>query len=146
MQVEGDSAKDSTSESVESRAQAQKKMVEELKVQWKQLWSERLNDKVRAEDISGKNYDHLQVERGTIIHASRDFKPLNFREILEQHRVDNPQCYVQPDVNVGGWTKFVKTEITSSRVQVAKRQNMYIAEKKVAQQPKKGGRGWLHVT
>jgi hypothetical protein len=146
LQVEGESTKESAGESVEGRVEAQKKMVEELKVQWKQLWSERLNDKVRAEDISGKNYDHLQVERGTIINASRDFKPLNFREILEQHKVEKPECFVQPDVNVGGWTKFVKTEITQNKIQVAKRQNMYIAEKKVAQQPKKGGRGWLHFT
>ncbi len=128
--------------------QEQKKLVEQLKLQWKQLWSERLNDKVRAEDISGSNYEHLRVEKGTIIHASRDFKPLNFKEILEQHRVDNPEAFVQPDVNLGGWTKFPRTEILAPTKQQreGKQQSMFLAEKKVAQQPKKGGRGWLHVT
>jgi hypothetical protein len=138
------STKDSEPETVEARGDEQKKMVEELRVQWKQLWNERLNDKVRAEDISASTYDSLKVERGTIIHATRDYKPLNFKEILEDHKIDNPQNYIAPDVNVGGWTKFVKTEITGKKPDLKKRQREYVAEKKVCQQPKKGGRGWLH--
>lgn len=120
-------------------------MVEELRGQWKSLWSERINDKVRAEDISNKNYESLQVEQGTIIHATRDFKPLNFKEILEQHKVENPDRYIQPDINQGGWTKFVKTEIIPLKSEGKKRERIYIPEKKTAQQPKKGGRGWLHL-
>lgn len=144
MQVTGDSTKDSADQTVEGRVEAQKKLVEELKSQWKQLWSERLNDKVRAEDISNSNYDSLHVERGTIIHASRDYKPLNFKDILEQHKVDNPENFVQPDVNVGGWAKFkIKTEIAPQK---SRRQSETLPEKKVTQQPKKGGRGWLHKT
>jgi hypothetical protein len=138
------STKDSEPETVEARGDEQKKMVEELRVQWKQLWNERLNDKVRAEDISASTYDSLKVERGTIIHATRDYKPLNFKEILEDHKIDNPQNYIAPDVNVGGWTKFVKTEITGKKPDLKRRQREYVAEKKVCQQPKKGGRGWLH--
>jgi len=144
VQVSGDSAKDSAEQTVEGRVQAQKKLVEELKIQWKQLWNERLNDKVRAEDISKSNYDSLHVERGTIIHASRDYKPLNFKDILEQHKVENPETFIQPDVNMGGWTKFVKTEITNQKPPNGKRQSEHIPEKKAGQQPKKGGRGWLH--
>jgi hypothetical protein len=146
LQVTGDSTKDSVEQTIESRVQAQKKLVEELKVQWKQLWSERLNDKVCAEDISNSNYDSLHIERGTIIHASRDYKPLNFKEILEQHKVDNPENFIQPDVNMGGWTKFVKTEINPQKTQKSKRQSEHLPEKKLSQQPKKGGRGWLHKT
>jgi hypothetical protein len=138
------STKDSEPETVEARGEEQKKMVEELRVKWKQLWNERLNDKVRAEDISASTYDSLKVERGTIIHATRDYKPLNFKEILEDHKIDNPQNYIAPDVNVGGWTKFVKTEITGKKPDLKRRQREYVAEKKVCQQPKKGGRGWLH--
>jgi hypothetical protein len=143
LQASSDQAKDSTPQTADERAEAQKKMVEELRVQWKQLWSDRLNDKVRAEDISASTYDSLRVERGTIIHASRDYKPLNFKEILEEHKVENPQNFIAPNVNVGGWTKFVKTEITSKSPQ-KRRQREYAVEKKVCQQPKKGGRGWLH--
>jgi hypothetical protein len=145
VQVNDDSTASVDEGTVEGKIRAQKKLVEDLKVQWKQLWSERLNDKVKAEDISKSNYDSLRVERGTVIHASRDFKPLNFKDILEQHMVENPENFIQPDVNQGGWSKFVKTEITSKkREQTCKR--TYVSPKKAVQQPKKGGRGWLHVT
>ncbi len=129
----------------ESRVEAQKKLVEQLKVQWKLLWSERFNDKVRAEDVSVGDYSSLHVERGTIIHASRDFKALNFKEILQQHMVENPDRYVQPDANDGGWNKFVKTKIISHAPPRTKRALEYVPKKREIQQPKKGGRGWLHM-
>jgi hypothetical protein len=135
-------------ESYENRAKAQKKLVEELKVQWKLLWSERFDDKERAEGISVGDYSLLRVERGTIIHATRDFKALSFKEILEQHMVENPDRFVQPETNVGGWTRFIKKEITNQSPQKSKRLASYIAEKpdaRVPQQLKKRGRGWLHT-
>lgn len=144
MQVSSDSTKGSEPQTADDRVQSQKKMVEELRVQWKQLWSERLNDKVRAEDISSSTYDSLRVERGTIIHATRDYKPLNFKDILEENKIENPQDFIAPNVNVGGWAKFVKTEIVPKKPDLKRRQREYVAEKKVCQQPKKGGRGWLH--
>jgi len=144
LQVSSDQAKDAGLQTADERAEAQKKLVEELRVAWKQLWSDRLNDKVRAEDISAASYESLRVERGTIIHASRDYKPLNFKEILEEHKVENPDNFIAPNVNVGGWTKFVKTEITAKKPHMKRRQRENVAEKKVCQQPKKGGRGWLH--
>ena len=132
--------------SVEGKINAQKQLVEDLKVQWKLLWSERFNDKVRAEGVSVGNYDVLRVERGTVIHATRDFKALNFREILSQHLVENPDRFIQPTANTGGWNKFVKTKIAENRIQQNKRALSYIPEKRTIQQPKKSGRGWLHIT
>jgi hypothetical protein len=133
--------------SCKTKAEAQKKLVDELKVQWKLLWAERFDDKVRAEGISVNDYEILLVERGTVIHATRDCKALNFKEILEKQLVENPERYIAPDVNVGGWTKFIKTEITPHGPQRSKRAN-YFAEKTPSkgdtQQAKKGGRGWLH--
>ena len=128
------------------RIKAQKELVEKLKVQWKLLWSERFNDKVRAEGVSVSDYASLSVERGTIIHATRDFKALSFKEILEQHLVEDIDRFVQPDAHVGGWNKFVKTEITGRKPQRSKRAASSVPEKRVVQQPKKGGRGWLHAT
>ena len=57
------------------------------------------------------DYASLRVERGTVVHATRDFKVLNFKEILEQHMVEDTDRFVQPNVDVGGWNKFVKTKI-----------------------------------
>ena len=140
---------DSANESCQSRVEAQKKLVEELKVQWKLLWVERFDDKVRAEGISVEDYSLLRVERGTIIHATRDFKALSFKEILDQHMVENPDRFVQPEAEVGGWNKFIKKEITGqSPRRRSKRLASYLDEKpgtRVAQQLKKRGRGWLHI-
>jgi hypothetical protein len=123
----------------------QKEMVEELKIQWKKLWQERVDDKVRAEGIATDDYFKLFVEKGTIIHATRDFKALNFKEILEQHQIANVDRFIPPSPYVGGWTKFVKTSITNQRKRKSTRASLYCEDKKEKQQPKKGGRGWLHL-
>ena len=123
----------------------QKEMVEELKTSWKQLWQERLDDKVRAEGVATNDYAKLFVEKGTIIHATRDFKALNFREILEQNQIANADRFIPPSPQVGGWNKFIKTNITSQRPRRNTRASLYREEKKEKQQPKKGGRGWLHL-
>lgn len=122
----------------------QKEFVEELRVEWKKLWSERLDDKVRAEGIAVNNYDNLFIDKGTIIHATRDFKVLNFKEILEEHEVMNAERYIPPDPHVGGWAKFVKMNITSQKLQ-RKEMAAEVTEGKERQQLKKSGRGWLHV-
>jgi hypothetical protein len=122
-----------------------KEMVEELKVQWRRLWQERVDDKIRAEGIAAADYCDLFVEKGTIIHATRNYKALNFKEILEQHQIVNADRFIPPSPQVGGWTKFIKTNITSLQPQRRKRASLYCADKKEKQQPKKGGRGWLHL-
>jgi len=122
-----------------------KEMVEELRVQWKRLWQERIDDKVRAEGVAITDYCDLFVEQGTIIHATRSFKALNFKEILEQHQVENAERYIPPDPHVGGWTKFIKTNVTNKQSRRRRRADFYRDECKCEkQQPKKGGRGWLH--
>jgi hypothetical protein len=134
--------------SVEARVEAKKKLIEELKTQWKLLWSERFDDRVRAEGVSVNDYAILDIDKGTIIHATKDFKILTLRQILEKHLVEDPERYIQPDVNVGGWNKFIKTEITGKVVK-RNRPAFEIADKcatKGRQQPKKSGRGWLHAS
>jgi hypothetical protein len=120
----------------------QKALVEELKGDWKKLWREKHNDKVRAEGVAVNDYCSLFVDKGTVIHANRDFKVLNFREILEMHQVS--ERYIPPNPQVGGWTRFVKESIPNKQVP-GKRKVEFFEEKKVKQQPKKGGRGWLHA-
>jgi hypothetical protein len=122
----------------------QKELVDELKVEWKKLWLERREDKVRAEGVAVSDYNMLFVDKGTIIHATRDFKALNFKEILEQHEVENAERYIPPDNVSGGWNKFIKDNISKNQVATKKRVERYVEEKKGTQQPKKSGRGWLH--
>jgi len=122
-----------------------KDVVEELKVEWKRLWLERLDDKIRAEGIAIQDYSSLFVDKGTVIHATRDYKALNFKEILEQHQIENTDRYIPPPKEVGGWNKFIKQQITSKNHFKIKQAELYESEKKEKQRPKKGGRGWLHV-
>jgi hypothetical protein len=122
----------------------EKERVEELKTEWKKLWQERFDDRLRAEGIAITDYSSLFVDQGTIIHATRDFKALNFKEILERHQIENAERFVQPNPHVGGWNKFIKTEIANNKPQRNKRAASYCPEKKEVQQSKKGGRGWLH--
>ena len=125
---------------------SQKEMVEELRIQWKKLWQERVDDKVRAEGVATADYCDLFVEKGTIIHATRNFKALNFKEILEQHQVENAERFIPPDPQTGGWNEFIKVNITNQRPRRKRRADFYCTEnKREKQQPKKGGRGWLHL-
>ena len=126
-------------------AEIQKEVVEGLKTDWKKLWQERFDDRERAEGVAVTDYTSLFVDQGTIIHATRDFKALNFKEILERHQVENVERIVQPSAQVGGWGKFIKTEITKQRPPMNRRAASYCPIKKEVQQPKKGGRGWLHI-
>jgi hypothetical protein len=123
----------------------QKEMVEELKTHWKQLWQERLDDKVRAEGVATNDYAKLFVEKGTIIHATRNFKALSFKEILEQNQIANAERFIPPSPQVGGWAKFVKTSVTVQKPQRSRRAELCCEPVKEKQQLKKGGRGWLHV-
>jgi hypothetical protein len=123
----------------------QKEIVEVLKIEWKKLWQERLNDNVSAESVAVQDYDQLFVDKGTIIHAIRDFKALYFKEILEEHKVKNAERYFPPDLRVGGWTKFVRTNITGQKTQRKRDANFCACEKEEKKQLKQNGRGWLHV-
>ena len=128
-------------------ALASKELVEELKKEWRSLWRERIDDKVRAEGIADKDYGMLFVERGTVIFATRKFKMLSFREILQLHGVIDVDRVVGPHPSVGGWGKFIRTVIApqrSSRLGRIKRTRRYFEGEKQKQQLKKGGRGWLH--
>ena len=124
----------------------QKEMVENLKVQWKSLWTTRVDDHVRAEGIANQDYSMLFVEKGTVIHATRKFKALSFKEILEQNKVQNLQRFIPPSPQVGGWAKFVKTQITiTSKKRVLDRHSYEpLVNNDQTRQMKKGGRGWLH--
>ncbi len=124
-------------------SESQKELVEKLKTEWKKLWQERVDDKVRAEGIAISDYSPLFVEQGTIIHATRDYKALNFKEILQKHEVENAERFIQPDPNVGGWNKFIKTKVTNKTPARNKRAEAYRSEKKETPQSKK--RGWLHI-
>ena len=120
-------------------------VIKELKMQWKTLWQERIDDKVRAEGIANRDYSMLFVEKGLVIFATKDFKALNFREILTCHKLADVDRVISPSPHVGGWGKFIRSVISSQKSSNRVRETRQRLEKeKQRQQLKKGGRGWLH--
>jgi hypothetical protein len=119
-------------------------MIETLRTQWKKLWQERLDDKLRVEGIATRDYPLLYIDKGTIIHATRNFKALNFREILEQHQIAHADRFISLNPEVGGWTKFIKTNVTNKHPRKNRPTVFDCGDKKKKLQPK-GSRGWLHL-
>lgn len=125
----------------------QKELVENIKGQWKKLWSERVDDHFLAEGIANNDYSLLTIEKGTIIHATRDFKALSLKEALEQNKVENSSKHIPPENQVGGWSKFIKTSYGNSRA-ARSSATADFGLRHTELQPqrlKKSGRGWLHI-
>ena len=121
--------------------------VKELKMQWKKMWCERFNDKVRAEGIAIGDYPFLFLERGTVVIAIRRYRVPDFFEILEHHRglmeVEKTVEYINP--LAGGWRKFIKS-ILSKQQRFTRRKKLKLPKNEAREslQKKKGGRGWIH--
>lgn len=122
---------------------------EELRRQWRILWRERVDDRVRAEGIADKDFELLFVEKGTVIVATRRYKQLEFKEILEEYNAPYETKVKQenPNPQVGGWRKFGR-EIAAKRDRRGKLRRTWFKDEAKGQrgnlQLKKGGRGWLH--
>jgi len=121
--------------------------VKELKMQWRRMWRERFDDKVRAEGIATEDYPLLFLECGTIVIATRKYKAPDFFEILEHHRglleVKKTSGYVNP--SVGGWGKFIRSVLSKQQCFTKRKRPEPLKPKgKETLQKKKGGRGWIH--
>lgn len=119
-----------------------KAFIEELKRQWKLLWVERIDDKLKAEGIASKDFQLLFVDRGTVIMATKDYKPLDFRQLLQQHDLVHDEGLV-PSPSTGGWGKFARE--VYGRKPGERRKRLFVKPESMSGQPKKGGRGWLHA-
>jgi hypothetical protein len=133
-EVEGMAGEESTAGSVEG-------FVAEVRGEWRCMWKERIDDPVRAEGIAGRDYDKLFVERGTVVLATRNFKLLTLKGILEQHKIENAERFAPTSPYGTGMRRF-------GRAYAYKRLNASEPKKAAVdkqRQLKKGGRGWLHI-
>jgi hypothetical protein len=115
-----------------------------LKEEWWNMWNERFDDKMRAEGVSVRDYQELFMNQGDIIFAGRNAKTASFSEVVEYW--SSQGFLYSPEPAIGGWGKFIRTEL---RTQVHSRAREFRdcrAERgKGNGQLKKSGRGWLHV-
>ena len=123
-----------------------KEFVDELRTEWKHLWQNRLDDKVRAEGIAKQDYSKLFVERGTIIKATRDYKPLDFFDIVHDYLGFDTEKAIPQNSTIGGWGKFVRNNIQKKKPPIKRTYSPPKPTQKKGQQQKKGGRGWLHTS
>lgn len=115
-----------------------------LKEEWTLLWRERFDDRVRAEGVAVRDYPLLFMDRGLVIFASRNANVPSFSEII-QFWTSQGVAYC-PSPTVGGWGKFIRTELRKvTHLRAAKFARDQPKSKSVKQQLKKGGRGWLHL-
>ena len=122
--------------------QSEQELAKELRLQWKRLWHDKIDDKIRAEGIAVDDYNQLFIEKGTIIHATRDYKDLKFKEILYQHKIFDIERYMPCDPSTGGLTKFIKNNITNKRHRDKKPPKQRIKKQQLR---KKNGRGWMNI-
>jgi hypothetical protein len=121
----------------------QREFRRKLKEEWKLLWTERFNDKIAAEQIAVRDYPLLFMDRGLVIFASRDAMAPRFSEIVAFWASQGTVC--APDPSVGGWGKFIRTELRSIILSGDRKfENGQPKHEKEKQQMKKSGRGWLH--
>ena len=112
-----------------------------LKIEWADLWKHKLTDEVKAEGVSVNDYPLLYVDRGEVIHATRDYKPLSFREILERHVGTEDASRVDLDPSVGGWRKFARQNFPVKGEKNVRRRHPGI-KSDLSQRQRKGGVGW----
>ena len=120
--------------------------LEDVKAEWKMLWRNRIDDKVRAEGIAKRDYSLLCVDQGTVIVATKDFKPVDLKEILSSYEIQNGERWDLPHPSVGGYGKFARTVLNKQkRAREWKATESVRSKKSKKTLPqKKGGRGWLH--
>ena len=114
-----------------------------VKEEWGLLWTERFDDRVRAEAVSVRDYPLVFTSRGHVIFATRNAKAPSFSQIMEVYASQG--LIYSPDPDVGGWGKFVRTHV--GRVAHSRARAFVNGQSKCekdGQHRKKGGRGWLH--
>jgi hypothetical protein len=119
-----------------------------VKEEWRLMWRERFDDRIRAEGVAIRDYplvstDRGFVTRGLVVFASRDAETPSFSEIVDFWASQG--LVYAPDPAVGGWGKFVRNFI----IRRSERRRILESAKPLngsckKQQLKKNGRGWLH--
>jgi len=99
----------------DSEAHVWDEVFRELKSEWRTMWLERYDDRVKAEGVARQDYSLLFVSRGTVVAATRRCKAPDFVEIVEQQRelsgVKPSSWYVNP--SVGGWGRFIRSTLST---------------------------------
>ena len=112
----------------------------ELKEAWASLWNLKYDDPIAAEGVSLTDFPRLFVEGGEIMYATKDYKPISFREVLEKYFESETMNRISIDPRVGGWKKFSRTHFPA--MQMKRERPKFRVD--LSQHQRKGGDGWLN--
>jgi len=137
---------DKNSDSVSKQERSKIYVRQEIRREWKELWNQKLEDKLIAEDVARKNYNLLFVDAGTVIRASRNYKPLDFEDIIERNEKIIGVNLKIPTPEEGGFRKFAKNVLSyQPRLNQKPKKQQELLDINMRNGPlKKGGRGWVH--
>jgi hypothetical protein len=108
------------------------------------MWQRRLEDKERAEGIADRDYAMLQVERGLVVSATRNYQPPTLEKILRHWGLD-PEHDMRIGSGQPGWGAFIRAKLRKqNQTKIARIQVAVEASRRNTLQRKKMGRGWLH--
>jgi hypothetical protein len=85
-------------------------MIIDLKKQWESLWEDRLVDKKIAEATASRNYPDLFIDKGTVLHATRNYKVPCLEEIISKHKLSLD--LLPPTPQIGGYGVFIRKYIS----------------------------------
>jgi len=132
--------------SKQERTKAVEAIRHQIRCDWKNLWDNRIHDSSLAEDVASTNYDLLFIEKGTIIKATKDYRPPNLENIFERNEKLLDVSFSPLNPKVGGWRKFSR-DILSKQPRWSKASHRIeesLENNKNNCLAKKGSRGWLH--
>ena len=118
-----------------------------IRAEWSDLWDQRIEDRIAAEDVARRNYELLLVDRGTVIKATRGYRPPSLQEIFEKNEKLTGVTLTSTDPKEGGWGKFSREVLSKEprwKRDSPRERREYKAEKLKNGPPKNGGRGWVH--
>lgn len=102
-------------------------------------------DEVKSQWKRRARYEKLFVEKGTVLFATRNFKVLTLREILELHKVENAERLGSADLHLGGLGQVYSCKHHQRQfTQTVKKTPVCLGDGE-ALPALEDGRGWLHV-
>lgn len=123
----------------------------ELLREWRSLWREKYDDKWRAEDVASRDFQLLNIDRGTVIWATRNCKPLTLEDVFRSYeRKFGDRLHRPVTPGEGGWGKFTR-DVLKKLPKEHNHETLRRVPAKDGVEPracgplKKNGRGLLHL-
>lgn len=94
---------------VDKTREEQDEFRRKLKEEWRLIWWEWFDDRVKTEGIAVRDYPLLFMDRGYVVFAGRAAKVPVLSDVVNVWVSQG--CMYAPDPSDGGWGRFIRTEM-----------------------------------